>query len=276
MRRFLVCIRQDSSRSYEAWALLCGCCQDGAHSLPVEAPVSMCPSPKGRFVSATAQRDGIALNAVAWRDRKVHSFVSTCGTTLAVDPAKKKRYDDNLKLYFKTVDRPKLVAMYHDGAPSIDVHNHLRQDGLALEQVWRTDTWHHRVYASVFGIMETNAYLAFSHFCCGLDKITHSAFTTRLAEQLIRYNAPQQPQSQTGAAKPEADQPNGTEHRLVSLSEVSGKPHTQRKCVVCRHVRDSGRKASYYCSTCGPNAVMCSPATGRTCFQYHIVHGLPH
>ena len=88
-------------------------------AFPLKLLSAMCPSPKGRFVSATAQRDGIALNAVAWRDRKVHSFVSTCGTTLAGDPAKKKRYDDNLKLYFKTVDRPKLVATYHDGAPSI-------------------------------------------------------------------------------------------------------------------------------------------------------------
>eukprot|EP00117_Sycon_ciliatum_P037715 scpid101596/ scgid3763/ len=86
-------------------------------AFPLKLLSAMCPSPKGRFVSATAQRDGIALNAVAWRDRKVHSFVSTC--SLAGDPAKKKRYDDNLKLYFKTVDRPKLVAMYHDGAPSI-------------------------------------------------------------------------------------------------------------------------------------------------------------
>lgn len=256
-----------------------------AHTaFPLKQLTTLCPTNKGQHISATAEKDGVALNAVAWRDRKVHSFVSTCGTTLAGEPAKKKRYDDNFKLYHKAIDRPKLVAMYHDGAPSIDVHNHLRQDGLALEQVWRTDNWHHRVYACVFGIMETNAYLAFSNFCCGLDTITHSGFTTRLAEQLIRYSHPtnSQQQQQQQKGQPPTDGPaataqgDGIEHRLVSLSHVSGKPHTQRKCVVCRHVRDSARKASYFCATCGPNAVMCSPNTGRTCFQYHITHGLPH
>ena len=75
-------------------------------------------------------------HSMPWHDGKVHSFVCMCGTALAGDPAKKKRYDNNLKLYFKKVELPKLVAMYHDGAPSIDVHSHLRQDGLALEQVW--------------------------------------------------------------------------------------------------------------------------------------------
>jgi hypothetical protein len=30
------------------------------------------------------------------------------------------------------------VQEYFEGAPAIDVHNHIRQAGLALEQVWNT------------------------------------------------------------------------------------------------------------------------------------------
>ena len=57
---------------------------------PLKPLAGRCPPGKGSFVAAIAEEDGGQLNAVAWRDRKVHCFVSTCGTTLPGDPAKKK------------------------------------------------------------------------------------------------------------------------------------------------------------------------------------------
>jgi hypothetical protein len=40
--------------------------------------------------------------------------------------------------YSYEVPRIQFVQEYFEGAPAIDVHNHIRQAGLALEQVWNT------------------------------------------------------------------------------------------------------------------------------------------
>ena len=157
-----------------------------------------------------------------------------------------------------------MIEDYFDNAPAVDIHNHDRQDGLSLETVWRTDRWHHCLYASMFSIIETNAFLAFNYFrTCG-QKAKHSYFTGKLALQLIRNPwlstipaSPAQPTSQTAS---------GTgNHALVVLSSKSDRKRVQRKCVVCSHVHHLQQKASWFCAECGENAVLCSPCTGHTC-----------
>ena len=178
-----------------------------------------------------------------------------------------------------------MVSMYHAGAPAIDVHNHIRQGGLALEEAWRTERWHHRVFACIFGIIETNAFLARNFLGCGDAAQTHSDFTMKLAEQLI-FNkwfgkAPVgQPAEGTPASEPvAAAAPSlNTEHKLVrlaTLAQDANVSRSQRKCIVCSRVRKQQVKASFYCQPCGDRAVLCSPMTGRNCFSYHIVNGLP-
>ena len=66
----------------------------------------------------------------------MHRFVSMCGTTLQGSPAKKRRYDDDGKVFFKEVQCSKLTEEYYEGAPALDIHNHIRQDGLSLETIW--------------------------------------------------------------------------------------------------------------------------------------------
>ena len=113
-----------------------------------------------------------------------------------------------------------MIEKYFNGAPAVDIHNHVRQDGLSLETVWRTDRWHHHFYASMFGIIDTNAFLAFNYFrTCG-QKAEHSYFTGELALQLIRNPwlstisaSPAQPTSQTASS--------GGNHALVALSSKS-------------------------------------------------------
>ena len=56
------------------------------------------------------------------------------------------------------------MEAYFDNANAIDVHNHLRQGGLELERHWKTHTWWHRNFATIFGMCETDAYLAFWYF----------------------------------------------------------------------------------------------------------------
>ena len=140
---------------------------------PLAALKRRCPADRGSWIAATATDEDVDLIALGWQDRCVHTVVGTCGTTLEGSPAKKRRLDDEGQVFFKYVDRPQMIEEYHAGAPALDVHNHLRQDGLALEKVWGTHKWYHRIYASLFGIIETNAYLVFNYFRSQKQEVSH-------------------------------------------------------------------------------------------------------
>lgn len=53
---------------------------------PIKQSVLRCPEGKGSSVSAIAKSEDVDLICVAWRDRKVHTFVGTCSTTLPGHP----------------------------------------------------------------------------------------------------------------------------------------------------------------------------------------------
>lgn len=239
---------------------------------PLQESRQECPPNKGSFVSATAEINGVDLLALSWRDRKVHSFISTCSTTNPGNPCYKKRYDEYGQQFKKSVERPKLVEEYFDGSPAIDIHNHIRQSGLALEEVWRTQNWEHRMFASIFGIIETNAFLAFNFFKRSRleEPMSHGDFTSALALQLINNSSPSGvPVVQNRPVEAVM------QHTLVALSTNDARKRVQRKCVICSRVHHKQVKASYYCSECGPRAVLCSPQTGRMCYASHINNGIP-
>lgn len=244
---------------------------------PIKEARTRCPQGKGEFVSATTTIDSVKLTCLAWRDKKIHTFVSTCSTTLPGEPVRKKRYDDEGNIVIKEVTRPKMVEEYFEGAPSIDIHNHIRQSGLALERVWNTQRWQHRMFASLFGIIETNAYLAYKYFKKE-PNLNHTDFTEQLALQLINHPSTANPPAANDIANPRpAQEPVilAGNHTLIALSSESDKVRVQRKCIICSRVRKIQQKASYRCRACGPRAVMCSPTTGRNCFAHHVQHGIP-
>ncbi|KAF5270310.1 hypothetical protein FQR65_LT05498 [Abscondita terminalis] len=119
----------------------------------------------------------------------------------------------------KEVARPQIVADYFDGSAAIDIHNHIRQSGLALENVWSTTKWQHRIFASVFGIIETNSYLAFNYFRKDVSEpISHQQFTERLSKQLIDNVFNQNFEENNNDTTPPA---NVTLHGLHMLQSVA-------------------------------------------------------
>lgn len=245
-----------------------------AHSFyPVSEMTAKCPTHKGASVVSTAEKDSVHLIACAWRDKKIHTFVATCETTLPGTPSRKRRWDDEGNLFFREVPRPKLVQQYFDGAAAIDIHNHIRQDGLALEKAWGTQKWEHRIYASVLGIVETNAYLVFNNFFrAEHDQVSHRWFTTNLVLSLTKNDADN---LQENEPPQHENIGHSGEHILEALSKSDNRKRVQRKCIVCSRVHKKQQKASYFCKTCGPRCVLCSPMTGRNCFTYHITNGIP-
>ena len=243
---------------------------------PLMTLITQCPQERGSSITMTATEEGTDIIAYGWRDKKVHTFVSTCSTTLSGSPAKKRRYVEDGKIFYKEVQRTKLAEEYYDGAPAVDIHNHIRQDGLSLESFWRTERWHHRFFAAMFGIIETNTFLAFNFFRTSGQKAEHSAFTCNLAMQLIK-NPWQNVEmcSQTQPTHQGQSTVNPNDHILAALSSGSARQRIQRKCVICARVHHRQQKAGWYCVACGNNTVLCSPNTGRTCFKYHLENGLP-
>ena len=90
---------------------------------PLRVLSANCPLERGSTVTGTATEDGIDIIAHGWQDKKVHTFVSTCGTTLIGTPAKKRWYDTDGKVFYKEVQRTKLIEEYYDGASAVDIHN---------------------------------------------------------------------------------------------------------------------------------------------------------
>ena len=133
--------------------------------------------------------------AHAWGDKVRKCFVSTHSTTLPGKPSNKRRWREMLdedgdevgqtEVYNKTVKRKKVVESYFDAASIIDINNHMRQGGLALETAWRTQSWESRVVATVLGIVETDAYLLYKKFHPGGTRLSHSDFTEAVAKGLL-------------------------------------------------------------------------------------------
>ncbi|XP_051167804.1 uncharacterized protein LOC127285709 [Leptopilina boulardi] len=240
---------------------------------PMTEAKARCPKKSGKKAVATATVNGTDLTCVAWKDKKVFTFIGSCGTTLNGEPAKKNRIDADGNVAIKIVPRPKIVEEYFDGAPAIDIHNHIRQSGLALENSWSTQQWHHRMFASLFGIIEANAYLAFKFFKKE-KSLKHSTFVEALSQQL--FNNQWVVEEQAKVVVNEADTSLRDNHTLVQLSIGDDRQRVQRRCRICSRVFNRVQKSSYRCSGCGDNAIICSPTTGRTCFSYHIIHGIPN
>lgn len=256
---------------------------------PLKALKERCPENRGAHVVAASTIEDVDLLAVGWRDKAVHTIVGTCGTTIEGESAKKRRVTDTGEVYYKQVPRPKVVQDYHEAAPALDVHNHIRQDGLALEKAWGTHRWYHRVIASLLGIIECNAYLAFNYFRAKEQRTDHVSFTQALAEQLInnpwlvasdctyhpgpsagRERSAQDRTGRTSDPTPNRGASPAKEHKLSPLRIITGKPHCQRMCTICRSKHHRWQKASYFCASCGPDLVLCGPTTGRLCYQEHI------
>lgn len=94
---------------------------------------------RGKSTHAIAKEGSTDLLAMGWKNRKVISIIATCGITLEGTLQKRK---DETKIEIFSIkqssglDYMKLISMGQQV-----IHNHLRQDGLALETIWNMYSW---------------------------------------------------------------------------------------------------------------------------------------
>lgn len=144
---------------------------------------------RGDHVSVVTEKDGVKMMGVAWADRQRKMLVSTYGNTLPGQPHVKKRWeileDGSERQFTKEVKRPSIFENFFDAAPAIDVHNHLRQGNLALEQALKTDEWHIRVATTLIGMTVVDAWLAYRYFSPVQNHGSLTSFQETLTVQLL-------------------------------------------------------------------------------------------
>ena len=227
------------------------------------------------------------LIAVAWNGgKKRKTLVSTCGvTTPAAQPATREVYrnvgNGTSEIQKRVTPWPQLVSTYFTTANASDVNNHYRQGSLALEETWITQTWWHRVLATILGTIEVDAFLVYRKFCPNEDQISHREFTEEIAKGLISNNigvsAQDMPKTRGKRALEESDENDEESHGLELLSNCDelqredGPKRRQRTCKMC------GNKCSFFCPRCSDVAEgvfygLCGSGTanGLACYNKHL------
>ena len=132
--------------------------------------------------------------AVGWHDIKLKTIIGSCGVTTRGPDAVKTRHrrvfengQEITQRYERHVPRPQIVKQFFDIFGEIDHHDHLRQGSLALEEVWQSHCWWHRIFATIFGVIVTDCWLAYKHNNMRFNRqvATYAEFLGRLALQLI-------------------------------------------------------------------------------------------
>jgi len=220
------------------------------HFFPVDKK-GVCSCAKGSSLTLTAKEADVNLIAHAWSDRTRFFFVSTGGTTMPAPP-------DATVRSRSTTQRTMIANEYFSGAESIDVHNHFRQGGTALEDI-RTTKWYWRVIWTIVGMVETDSYLAWRQES-GSTTFLHTQFTQELAIRLIQnqHGGRRSLQTVLNPSAPLSDASAPRAHILKYLRDhpyyieyfkecerLNKKPNrVRRRCEYCHE------KSSTYCDLC--------------------------
>eukprot|EP00122_Pirum_gemmata_P021278 Pgem_evm2s19830 len=184
---------------------------------------------RGGFSSATANFKKVDLLATTWNDRCCKQFISSC-------PSAKKDDEGRVIRNGTVIPRPKVACEYFNG---------------------------------LLGMIETNAFLAYTYFNTTKEKkeMKHWVFREKLAMELINnpYHTEylemfHDQQLSTGTKVQLSAELN--EHVLASHESVvcgKEKRRPRFRCVSCRS-KGKQKKVFTYCSapTCGPNIALCS------------------
>lgn len=128
---------------------------------------------KSLFMVTTTEVDGTkhTLLASDWICRKQGKrLISTCSSGAPGEPQiikysktvqKNGTFEDVQKEWSSEITKVYEDMFEHFSA--IDVHDHYRQGILQLELHWRTQTWWHRLLATVLGVIFTDCYFIYRH-----------------------------------------------------------------------------------------------------------------
>ena len=208
---------------------------------------------KGRQVIAVGHRRGPS----------VHTFISAHGTTI---PGKPQSHCDEIDESGKAaVPRkcPKVLNDYTLCQPHIDVHNRYRQETLAIEEAFRTESFPLRFLTTLIGMIAVNCFKLSVYFHD--DTRDFSTYITALSKALMMNTldeASGSPAAAPGSGAPGALSParginsEAHKHRLVPLKLAGWRGHAQPRCGIC-HAKTT--HCCLECSTPWCCVALCKP-----------------
>lgn len=225
--------------------------------------------------------------AVAWHDAKCKTIVSNRGHTGRGNDIERERHNvvsvggqERTEITKKTIKQPQMIEMFFEYFSCIDIHDHLRQGSLKMEESWKTKTWWHRIFATVYGVIITDCYYAYKYYQTKhhMAVVPYIEFVDTLCYELIFNTYLIRTRAATPGAPPA--QINFV-HQLAPLRQLpcyaatraDSKKRAKRRCKVC------GEKTPYYCVQCSnltdeehPDLVCLCNISLKTCFL-EFVHG---
>jgi len=146
-------------------------CKKAMHSLiwdegpqPVERGNTWCVVAEVMVGGALRKVYGHAWNEPGTPGVPKKVLITTCGSTMPTDPHIKRQYqvDENNATYgevvFRTVLRTQVIKNYFEAACQIDVHNHLRQGVMGIEDHVKTKNHIFRLFCTIVGMNVVDAY----------------------------------------------------------------------------------------------------------------------
>ena len=145
--------------------------------------------PKGTMVWATTTVGDNKVLAMSHVDKTIKTFISTNGSSAPGEAHERTYYSIRDGVETKCVQlipQALLLNRFFKAAKSIDVHDHYRQGGLALEKARKTKNWKRRVHDTVHGMIEVDAFLLWKHDSLEYkESMDHTAWTDGLAWELL-------------------------------------------------------------------------------------------
>ena len=224
---------------------------------------------KGEWCSTVPTSESAAkLWCCRYVDRKPFQFVASCSTSLEGTP----RIDSHKN----EVKRPQVASDYFKNAGAIDRFNHCRTGGFGLENAVRTKDPSVRQLCGLLGFVETNSYLSYRYFT---KEMKHKDFKRSLVCLLLQNNFDdvRTPDTMTRAKRRTAQEEREDAVLRTHYLRKNDGLRNQKRCFYCYHAYETPRpfRTVYYCDYCGDKYGICSPTTGRKCWDLHIKNGLP-
>ena len=117
-------------------------------------------------------------------------IISPWNHGMSVDDHARKRWHLNestgeSEVITHTVPHTQMIKSYFEAACVIDVHNHLRQDGLGMENAIGTSKWWFWLMCIIIGMVEVDTFKTFYHFNRHKQVPSHRNFIERLVIMLL-------------------------------------------------------------------------------------------
>ena len=228
------------------------------------------------------------IKAVGWKCKMVKTFISSVANCLAAVEQRLLRtkvVEENghyiTRTYENITSRVQVIYNLFRYFSVIDVHDHFRQGILALEEYWKTINWWHRLFATIMGMIYTNAYFYYrydyNHAQNNPDGIlSYEEFLGKLAFWMIHNELNSTNIGiQVGSVRPRdnsLDEPLFHKCRQLQTHPIwiankenssTSEYRCRSLCCVCQ------RRCSYYCHTCSTDSKcvsICNP-NKSSCFE---------